>query len=130
MQINNPNMRPGWTLIELILMIVIIGVLASFALPKLMATRDDAILSKDISNMAICIQDAGSAYTAKGIDFTEEENSLACESVICYNITYAVGGKDFNVSINPNAADFCKNVEYLGGHLAESYDFGGSSLSL
>jgi type II secretory pathway pseudopilin PulG len=123
------RMRGGWTLIELIFIIVIIGILASIAIKKMATTRDDALLSADVSNMSTCIREASYAYTAQKKDFTEDDNSLACESVICYNIGYAVNGQDFNVTTDPSAADFCKDIEYIGGHLAKNYHFGGSTVS-
>lgn len=119
-------MRSGWTFIEFIFVIVIIGILAAIMIPKLAATRDDAKLAADVSNMAMCIRDASSAYTARKVDYTEENHSDACDSVVCYTIVYAVNGEDFNVTTNSAAADYCADIDYVGGHLAKSYNFGGT----
>lgn len=122
------SMRSAWTLIELTLVIVILGILSSIAIPKLAATRDDAKLSQDISNMATCIRDATAQYTATGTDLTAS-SSVVCNAVKCYDITYSINGLGFLVSIDAGAANYCSDIENIGGHLVGTYQFGGTSVS-
>ena len=58
--------RSGFTMIELIFVIVILGILASVAIPKLAATRDDAKVSKALSELATLKSDLSSYYTSQG----------------------------------------------------------------
>jgi len=58
--------RAGFTMIELIFVIVILGILAAVAIPKLAATRDDAKISKMMTNVSTVISDAGNYYTSQG----------------------------------------------------------------
>lgn len=59
-------MKKGFTMIELIFVIVILGILAAVAIPKLNATRDDAELAKANTNLTTLISDIQSYYTSKG----------------------------------------------------------------
>lgn len=59
-------MRKGFTMIELIFVIVILGILAAVAIPRLNATRDDAEISKGASNLATLMSDLSGYYTSKG----------------------------------------------------------------
>ena len=75
-------MKKGFTMIELIFVIVILGVLASVAIPRLAATRDDAEVAKAATNLTTAVSDITAYYTAKGnfsgvsTDFTKVTNAL------------------------------------------------------
>jgi prepilin-type N-terminal cleavage/methylation domain-containing protein len=94
--------RAGFTMIELIFVIVILGILAAVAIPKLAATRSDAEASKIVSDLATCVGDAGGAYLKNGdfktitsvdgdvmtTDSLAAPKSVACEDAItCFDIT-------------------------------------------
>ncbi len=64
-------MRKGFTMIELIFVIVILGVLASVAIPRLAATRDDAEMAKAATNLTTAVGDIAAYYTAQG-DFKKK----------------------------------------------------------
>ncbi len=119
------NSRPAYTVIEFIFIILIIGLLGAMAIPKLAATRDDAKLSTDISNMARCINEAGSKYAATDVDMAAGD-SVACDAVKCFNITYGSDGSNFIVTTNPGAASYCSEVDEVGSHLAKTYVFKGT----
>lgn len=71
--------RAGFTMIELIFVIVILGILAAVAIPKLAATRDDAKVSKGATELATLVNDLGSYYTAQGsmsTDYTDMTNVI------------------------------------------------------
>ena len=59
-------MKKGFTMIELIFVIVILGILASVAIPRLAATRTDAEISATVANLRTLISDAASYYAVKG----------------------------------------------------------------
>ena len=59
-------MKKGFTMIELIFVIVILGILASVAIPRLAATRTDAEIATTVSNIRTLIGDLSSYYVVKG----------------------------------------------------------------
>ena len=140
-------MKKGFTMIELIFVIVILGILAAVAIPKLNATRDDAEIAKALSNFSTIISDISSYYTAKG-DFATNikdmtnvplktgsgaQDTIQVKNKDCLTITLpggagksspAAGNIHFAMATNPDAA--CKSA--LTSNTAKAL-FGGKDLS-
>jgi general secretion pathway protein G len=78
-------------MIELIFVIVIIGILASVALPKLAATRSDAQGATIVHNLTTCINDAGNEYMMEHSfhHFTQDDNITSSCRVAkkCFSFT-------------------------------------------
>jgi len=60
------NFKPAFSMIELVFVIVILGVLAAIAIPKLAATREDAEILKAYSDRKTLIKDIETYYYAQG----------------------------------------------------------------
>ena len=126
-------------MIELIFVIVIIGILAAVAIPKLAGTRDDAKVSRSLLNLKVCIRDIGTGYTAR----QEEDNtSAACESVVvdgCFQVTgvqLTTPDGDVNgTHITTNTEPWCVEAQGIASEQnlsqatpGQEHSFGGSKV--
>ncbi|EAJ8273416.1 prepilin-type N-terminal cleavage/methylation domain-containing protein, partial [Campylobacter coli] len=55
-------MKKAFTILELVFVIVILGILAAIALPKMSSSKDEAEVSKSLNNLKTLINDI-SIYT-------------------------------------------------------------------
>ncbi len=62
----NLSHKKAFTMIELILVIIVIGILAAIAVPKLVATSDDAKIVTIIANTRTVLGNFAAYYTTKG----------------------------------------------------------------
>ena len=124
-------MKKGFTMIELIFVIVILGILAAVAIPRLSATRDDAKVSTELSNLATCISDAGSKYTAEGNISDINTSSSACAQLQCFDINTTSDGNITITSITSGADAFCDQAQKTAGtkDLNGTHEFGGSHVT-
>ena len=130
-------MKKAFTMIELIFVIVILGILAAVAMPKLAATRGDAKISKLSMDIETAVLEIGTFASAKGYTETNlskmsnaisnlenadeadtSENNKAKlkvgQDADCVTVLVIDNGGEKNVTVDVNEATTdvdCKNIQ-------------------
>lgn len=124
-------MKKGFSLLELIFAIVVIGIIASFAIPKYLDTRDSALIStikRDIATATTSIQSYHlvngeikkisnaitlnpSHWTIEDLKITYKEDTKDC---VTLEVKENTGTNTLELTVDSTAGSICEKLDEEG----------------
>jgi len=129
-----PSLKQGFSIIELIFVIAVLGIIAAVAVPKLMDSRNSAIVTtikQDISTITTSIQSYYMIHNkiehisdsvninTKTWDLNDLKVEYSSEDHVCIKIEVATN--KLEVNINETSSTICKKL-YESGVRDVSYE--------
>ncbi|ENB1879674.1 prepilin-type N-terminal cleavage/methylation domain-containing protein [Campylobacter coli] len=91
-------MKRAFTILELVFVIVILGILAAIALPKMSSSKDEAEVSKSLNNLKTLINDI-SIYTLKNDHLSSIKTMSNVSGVENVDLNNFIGIKEVNFRV-------------------------------